>query len=164
MTESLPSTAPGTDPATDVSTVWRTVLDMVGGTTRPPSRISVQLGSASIEMEWAHLADAAAPGVAPSAPGVAPPALEEAGEPLWEPVRTPLVGTFYRAPEPGAKPYVDVGDIVEPGDQIGIVEAMKLMNPILADITGRVVEICVSDGQPVQYDQPLLLLEPWEGE
>ncbi|MEV0967847.1 acetyl-CoA carboxylase biotin carboxyl carrier protein [Microtetraspora glauca] len=175
MTETLPSASPDAGPldpvpdtwiATEISTVWRTVVDMVGGASRPPSRISVQLGSASIEMEWGASPEATvgvseAPAVRAAVPGAPAPEPEPQ---VWHAVRAPLVGTFYRAPEPGAKPFVEVGDIVEPGRQIGIVEAMKLMNPIVADTAGRIVEIPVGDGEPVEYDQPLLLLEPWEGE
>ena len=75
-------------------------------------------------------------------------------------VRAPVVGTFYRAPEPGAPPFVAVGDLIRPGQVVGIVEAMKLMNEVTADQAGRVVEVLVDDGQPVEYDQPLIALEP----
>lgn len=78
-------------------------------------------------------------------------------------VRSPLVGTLYRAPEPGADPFVEVGATVEPGGTVAIVEAMKLMNAIVADTGGTVVEICVEDGQPVEFDQPLVRLAPANG-
>lgn len=70
-------------------------------------------------------------------------------------VRSPLVGTFYWAPEPGAAPFVEVGETVEPGQTVGIVEAMKLMNPIVADTHGVVIEVCVANEDPVEFDQPL---------
>ncbi len=79
-------------------------------------------------------------------------------------VASPMVGTFYRAPEPGAAPYVEVGDTVEAGQQVGIVEAMKLMNPILAERPGRVAEVVADDGSPVEYDQPLIVLVPSDGQ
>ncbi|MBM0235164.1 biotin/lipoyl-binding protein, partial [Micromonospora sp. STR1_7] len=75
-------------------------------------------------------------------------------------VRAPIVGTFYRSPEPGAAPFVAVGDLVRPGQPIAIVEAMKLMNEVTADRAGRVTAILVEDGQPVEYDQPLVELGP----
>ena len=71
-----------------------------------------------------------------------------------------MVGTFYRAPEPGAAPFVTVGDLVRPGQVVGIVEAMKLMNEVTAERAGRVTEVLVDDGRPVEYDQPLVALDP----
>lgn len=75
-------------------------------------------------------------------------------------VRAPMVGTFYQAPDAGARPFVGVGDVVQPGQTVGILEVMKLMNPITAEVGGRVVEMLVDDAQPVEYDQPLIALEP----
>jgi acetyl-CoA carboxylase biotin carboxyl carrier protein len=75
-------------------------------------------------------------------------------------VRAPLVGTFYAAPSPGADPFVRVGDEIESGQTLGIVEAMKLMNPILADEPGVVTQILVADTESVEYDQVLVYLRP----
>lgn len=77
-------------------------------------------------------------------------------------IRSPLVGTFYRAPAPGETPYVEVGDIVVAGQTLCIVEAMKLMNEIPADISGEVVEILAESAGGVEYDQPLFYLRPEE--
>ena len=77
-------------------------------------------------------------------------------------VRAPLVGTYYAAPVPGAEPFVQVGHEVEAGQTLGIVEAMKLMNPITADEAGVVAEIRVSDAESVEYDQVLMVLRPAE--
>lgn len=77
-------------------------------------------------------------------------------------VRSPLVGTFYRAPAPGEDFYVEVGDRVQAGQTLCIVEAMKLMNEIPADITGEVVEVLVDNAQGVEYDQPIFYLRPEE--
>jgi acetyl-CoA carboxylase biotin carboxyl carrier protein len=77
-------------------------------------------------------------------------------------VRSPLVGTFYRAPAPGEEPYVEVGDRVRSGQALCIVEAMKLMNEIPADVSGEVVEILVENAEGVEYDQPLFRLRPEE--
>jgi acetyl-CoA carboxylase biotin carboxyl carrier protein len=71
-----------------------------------------------------------------------------------------MIGTYYHAPAPGEPPFVQEGDIVELGTQIGILEAMKLMNPIEADRAGRVAKVLVADGTPVEFDQPLLVLHP----
>jgi len=74
-------------------------------------------------------------------------------------VRAPMVGTFYHAPEPGATPFVRPGDRVEKGDQVGILEAMKLMTAVEADASGTVVALPAPDGEPVEYDQPLVTLD-----
>jgi len=76
------------------------------------------------------------------------------------PIKSPLVGTFYRAPAPGAEPFVREGDFVEPGQVVAIVEAMKVMNEIEAERRGKVVKILVGDGEPVEYGQDLMLLAP----
>ena len=76
------------------------------------------------------------------------------------PVESPMVGTFYRAPAPGADPYVREGDKVEKGTVLCIIEAMKLMNEIEAEVSGKVHSILVESGHPVEYGQPLFLLEP----
>ena len=74
-------------------------------------------------------------------------------------VKSPMVGTFYRAPSPDADPFVNVGDDVKQGTVICIVEAMKLMNEIEAEVTGKIVKILVEDAQAVEYNQPLFLVE-----
>jgi acetyl-CoA carboxylase biotin carboxyl carrier protein len=78
-------------------------------------------------------------------------------------VRSPVVGTFYRAPAPGEDPYVEVGDTVVAGQVVCIVEAMKLMNEIVADVSGEVVEVLAENARGVEYDQPLLYLRPDAG-
>ncbi len=75
-------------------------------------------------------------------------------------IKSPIVGTFYRAPSPEADPYVQVGDTVSTGTVLCIVEAMKLMNEIESDISGKVVKILVENGKPVEYNQPLFLIQP----
>jgi len=77
-------------------------------------------------------------------------------------IRSPIVGTFYRAPAPDAPPYVEEGDIVDKGQVLCIVEAMKIMNEIESDVKGKVVKILVENAQPVEYGQPLFLIEPLE--
>jgi len=84
---------------------------------------------------------------------------EEKKEGLIE-IKSPMVGTFYRAPSPGANPYVEIEDIINPGDVVCIVEAMKLMNEIKAEVGGKIKEILVENGQPVEFGQTLFLVEP----
>ena len=91
------------------------------------------------------------------------PAPQEQGEaepegPEGEPVRAPMVGTFYRAPSPTAKPFVEEGQRVQAGDTLCIIEAMKMLNQIEADRSGVITAILVENGQPVEYDQPLFLI------
>ncbi|MCM8799562.1 MAG: acetyl-CoA carboxylase biotin carboxyl carrier protein [Candidatus Omnitrophica bacterium] len=75
-------------------------------------------------------------------------------------IKSPMVGTFYRAPSPEAPPYVEIGSIVEPGQVICIIEAMKLMNEIKSDIKAKILEILVDNAEPVEFGQPLFLVEP----
>ncbi len=86
------------------------------------------------------------------------PVKEETKEKLHE-IHSPIVGTFYRAPAPDADPYVQVGDTVSQGSVLCIVEAMKLMNEIESDISGKIVKILVENGKPVEYNQPLFLIQ-----
>ena len=103
---------------------------------------------------------APAPQAAP-APEAAPAPAQEAAAPAapsGHSVKSPMVGTFYRAPSPTAKSFVEVGQSVKAGDVICIVEAMKMMNQIEADKSGTVTEILVENGQPVEFDQPLIVI------
>jgi len=75
-------------------------------------------------------------------------------------IPSPMVGTFYRTPSPDAKPYIDVGSVVEIGDVVCIVEAMKMMNEIQSEVHGRVLKVMMENGKAVEYGQPLFLLEP----
>jgi acetyl-CoA carboxylase biotin carboxyl carrier protein len=75
-------------------------------------------------------------------------------------VKSPIVGTFYRAPAPDAAPFAEVGSVVSTGTVLCIVEAMKLMNEIESDVSGKVVKVMAENGQPVEYDQVLFLIEP----
>ena len=79
--------------------------------------------------------------------------------PAGTPLNSPVVGTFYRAPSPGAEPFVKVGDTVKKGQVVCIIEAMKLLNEVEADADGVVREVCVENGQPVEFGQALFILE-----
>ncbi|EIC23497.1 acetyl-CoA carboxylase biotin carboxyl carrier protein [Thiorhodovibrio frisius] len=105
----------------------------------------------------------APPPAAPSSPPAPIPATAEtpAAESEIEDgtlVRSPMVGTFYRSPSPGTKPFVEEGSEVKLGDTLCIIEAMKILNQIEADIAGRVKRILVENGQPVEYNQPLFII------
>jgi acetyl-CoA carboxylase biotin carboxyl carrier protein len=75
-------------------------------------------------------------------------------------IKSPMIGTFYRSPGPDKPPFVNVGDVVKPGSVICIIEAMKLFNEIESDISGKIVKVLVDDAKPVEYDQPLFLVDP----
>lgn len=75
-------------------------------------------------------------------------------------IKSPMVGTFYRAPSPGAKPYSEIGNIIQPGDVVCIIEAMKLMNEIKSETSGKIVRIAVENGEPIEFGQTLFIIEP----
>jgi acetyl-CoA carboxylase biotin carboxyl carrier protein len=150
-----------------VRALWQEAHALITRLTGPVRRVMLEAGDYVVEIEWDT---STAVGVAPSQPATVTAHTAEAvaGSPA-EPrsdrhaIVAPLVGTFYRAPEPGAAPFVEVGDVVAPDQPLGIVEAMKLMNRIVADREGRVAEIVVPDGQMVEFEQVLMYLEPIEG-
>lgn len=147
----------------DVAKQAHELLKKAGG---PVTRIAVQSGEHMIEIEWDP--NAAPPsGLPPS--GFAAAAASDTAATAGDmsglvAVTAPLVGTFYRSPEPGAKPFVEIGDLVEEEQEIGIIEAMKIMNRIVADASGKVVELLVNDGEMVEFGQKLMLLEPLDAE
>lgn len=100
--------------------------------------------------------------IAATAPAAAPTAAPEPAKPALpsgHAVKSPMVGTFYRAASPGAKPFVEVGSRVNAGDTLCIIEAMKILNQIEADKSGAVVAILVENGQPVEYGQPMFIVD-----
>ncbi len=112
-------------------------------------RVARQPGSAAPVMQYA----------APALPVAAPAAGIESAAAHPGAVTSPMVGTVYLAPEPGATPFVAVGDAVETGQTLFIIEAMKTMNPIAAPKSGKVVRILVKDGQPVEFGEPMAIIE-----
>jgi acetyl-CoA carboxylase biotin carboxyl carrier protein len=143
--------------------------------TRRLAAVAAELGLSEIEVESAgtrlRVQRAAAP-VAPvvhavptSVAGVPPTTVEPAvvadvAAPAGVTVEAPMVGTFYRASSPTADPFVREGDVVKQGQILCIIEAMKLMNEIESKAAGRILKVLVENGQPVEYGQPLFLLEP----
>lgn len=124
-------------------------------------RLSVRSGDCEIAVEW-HAAPVTGVTAGPSPVESLVDASEvDAAVPTFA-VRSPLVGTYFAAPAPDADPFVKPGDEVEPGQTLAIVEAMKMMNSVVAVESGIVAEILVSNGQSVEFDQPLVLLLPKE--
>lgn len=122
------------------------------------SRAAPSVAPAAIQYAAAPVPPVAAPAAAP-APAAATPAEAPAAEIAGHQVRSPMVGTFYRSPSPEAKAFVEVGQTVKVGDALCIVEAMKMMNRIEADKAGVVKAILVNDGEAVEFDQPLIVIE-----
>ena len=122
-------------------------------------RISRQLQASAANIQYIS-----APSPAPAAPTSAPAAAEAAPQVIAKvdghEVKSPMVGTFYRSPSPDAKSFVDVGSTVAVGDTLCIIEAMKLFNEIESEISGTIVKVLVNDSTPIEYDQPLFLVEP----
>jgi len=105
---------------------------------------------------------AVAPVAVTAAPAPAPPAAPASGsdETKYHVVKSPMIGTFYRTPSPDKPNFVNVGDEVKQGQVICIIEAMKLFNEIESDLSGRIVKVLVDNSSPVEYDQPLFLIDP----
>lgn len=146
-----------------IRAVWDEARDLIkrleGSTVE---RFSVEAGDTKIEIERGMLSG----GVVGSGPGMTGTADEDADEAPeldgGHPIKAPLVGTFYRAGQPGSPPFVEEGDVVDAGQTVAIVEAMKLMNQVQADEGGKVSQILVEDGQWVEFEQVLMYLEPVE--
>jgi acetyl-CoA carboxylase biotin carboxyl carrier protein len=153
---------PNPDPEL-IRSVWEEARELIkrleGSTVQ---RFSVEAGEYKIEIERG-----AAVRVVEGSSGGGPSTLEVTGDggaaavpDDRHPILAPLVGTFYRSPQPGAKPFVEEGDTVDAGQPVAIVEAMKLMNQVAADRAGKVAAIVVQDGEWVEFEQVLIYLEP----
>lgn len=176
MTHRLPRAVPSANgPAFDdpehtvedvLAAVRNTAADLLAKSPQPPSTLNVRIGDVAVEMAWQPRQVTAAAAtedgsVVPLVPASTPPA---APAPTGPTLNAATVGTFYRSPAPGAPPFVTEGDEVSPGQQVAIIEAMKLMLPVEADRGGRVVEVLVADGEGVEYGQPLFRLAAEESE
>ena len=101
-----------------------------------------------------------APAPAPAAESAPAKATESKDEDKYITVKSPMIGTFYRKPSPDKETFVNVGDTIKPGDVVCVIEAMKLFNEIESEISGKIVKVLVDDSTPVEYDQPLFLVDP----
>lgn len=124
-----------------------------------------QATTEAIAMPVAQYAPIAAPMMAAPAPAAAPvtaaPAAPAAAAPSANEkvIKSPMIGTFYRSSGPDKPPFISVGDDIKTGDVVCIVEAMKLFNEIESEVSGKIVKVLVDDGTPVEYDQPLFIVE-----
>ncbi|KAH7856927.1 hypothetical protein Vadar_006999 [Vaccinium darrowii] len=123
----------------------------------PPAQVAAPASAAPVSADPASAAPAPSPPVSAPAPALPSPAKPKSSHP---PFKCPMAGTFYRCAAPGAPPFVKEGDVVQKGQVLCIVEAMKLMNEIEADRSGKIVEVLVADGKPVSVDMPLFVIEP----
>jgi acetyl-CoA carboxylase biotin carboxyl carrier protein len=132
-------------------------LRLQNSTGRQLLRVRIRHGESVFEAEWSGL-----PVAEPEGPVATGAGESEASGAPDDNIRVcaPLLGTFYRSPEQGASSFIEKGDLVQEGQQLAIIEAMKLMNAVTAPCSGRILEILVDDASPVEYQQPLLVLEP----
>jgi acetyl-CoA carboxylase biotin carboxyl carrier protein len=146
-----------------ISAVWEEARDLIkrleGSSVQ---RFAVEAGDTRIEIERGIPSGIA--GVQVAASAGSEDGADAAAVETRHPIVAPLVGTVYRSGQPGADPFVKVGDVVEPGQTVVIVEAMKLMNQVQSDVKGTVAEILVEDGQWVEFEQVLIYLDVDTGE
>jgi acetyl-CoA carboxylase biotin carboxyl carrier protein len=144
----------------------KTLIDLVSESNVSELEITEADGKVRIVKQGAAPVAYAMPAAAPATPAAiaAPavavaPAVVEVPEETGHVVKSPMVGTFYRSSSPGAKSFAEVGDVVKSGQPVCIIEAMKIMNEIEADQDGTITKILVENGQPVEYGQPLFIIE-----
>ncbi|GAA1873626.1 acetyl-CoA carboxylase biotin carboxyl carrier protein [Asanoa iriomotensis] len=141
--------------------VRRSAQSLLADLAHRPRALRIRAGDVVVEMEWTEQQQAPAatpaPAPAPEAPDTPPAPPPGVG------ISSPIVGTFYRAAEPGGTPFVSEGDQVRRGQQVGIVEAMKLMIPVEADADGRILAVHTADGAPVEFGERLMTIDPQAG-
>jgi acetyl-CoA carboxylase biotin carboxyl carrier protein len=162
-------TESGEDMRAVLLAVRESALLLAGGFAHPPASLRLQAGDVVVEVAWAVEA-----GFTPADPRVnghgsavpsdggdgADGANAGTGTAAGLTIHSPMVGRFYRSPEPGAPPFVEVGDVVAVDEQVAIVETMKLMIPVKAEVAGTVAEVLCADGEDVEHGEPLFRLTP----
>ena len=149
-----------------VDAVRLTTLGLLASLPEHPKRLRIHAAGVTVDLDWRSLPAAAAPLALPLDQAVVVPvpvAVDESPVNSYF-VCAPAVGTFYHSPDPGKPPFAALGALVEVGQQVGIVEAMKLMLPVQADQAGEVIKVLVPDGESVEYGQRLLELRATETE
>ena len=126
----------------------------------PKKKKGLGEAEATIQLPMASGMAPVAHAVSDSASTAEQPAANDSEEDRYVTVKSPMIGTFYRRPSPDKDAFVDVGDSTKVGDTICVIEAMKVFNEIESEITGKIVKILVEDNSPVEYDQPLFLVDP----
>ena len=130
-------------------------------------KINIKTGSGVIyeapsqpQVQMVAAAPASAPAAAPAAPAVPTAVVEESDDDKYITIKSPMIGTFYRRPSPDKDAFANVGDEIKPGAVVCIIEAMKLFNEIESEVSGKIVKVLAEDQTPVEYDQPLFLVDP----
>ena len=143
----------------------KTLIDLVSESnvseleiTEPEGKVRIVKGGGAMAQYAAHQPLPAMMVPAMPAASEAPPVAAPAVAPVGHTVKSPMVGTFYRSASPGAKSFVEVGDAIKAGETLCIIEAMKILNEIEADVSGTVAQILCENGQAVEYGQPLFVL------
>ncbi len=122
------------------------------------AEIEIHEGEESVRISRGPIASAAPAPVAAAPVAAAPASVPEPSAPEGQVVKSPMVGTFYTAPSPEAAPFISIGQTISVGDTVCIIEAMKIMNPIEAEVGGTVTSVLVENGYPVEFDQPLFIV------
>ncbi|WP_084262497.1 acetyl-CoA carboxylase biotin carboxyl carrier protein [Actinomadura formosensis] len=152
-----------TDPGDLLEVLCGSAAELMAAATGPLRRLSLRIGEVAVELEWPDgPAPAGLPADAPPAesPSAESPSAEGRVDDGLHYIEAEMVGTFYHSPEPGAPPFVSPGDEIREGQQVAILEAMKLMTPVVAGRSGRVAKVLVADGESVEYGTPLIAVEP----
>lgn len=149
---------------TDIARIQEHVVALLAQLERPPRTLRVEAGEVSVDITWPEPVSSNGDSAqSPSSPGALageqPDEAAQAAAATDGCLVSPAVGVFYHAPQPGAEPFVSVGSSIRPGQQIGIVEAMKLMIPIEADRAGQITAVLKGNGEPVEYGEPLFALD-----
>ncbi len=149
----------------------RDLIDFIAGTGLSEVKIETEELRLTVRREGkvTRVVEAAAPAAPAPAPAAPAPASQPAApapesssddESRYVAIKSPMIGTFYRAPNPESDPFVNVGDKVKAGQTVCIIEAMKLFNEIESEVSGTIVKVLVENASPVEYDQPLFLVDP----
>ena len=126
---------------------------------REGMKIRLRKGASGLSADGVSI-ERIGPVAQPAFASVPAAAVQEAPKPAGEEIKSPMVGTFYRAPAPEVPPFVEVGQQIEPGQVLCIIEAMKLMNEIKSEVRGRILQIPIENAQPVEFGQVLFVVEP----
>ncbi|MEV4298779.1 acetyl-CoA carboxylase biotin carboxyl carrier protein [Microbispora rosea] len=151
------------DPGALLDQVRHQALALLAEMPETPRSLRIRVADVDVGIEWetpAAAGGAAGSPAEPARPGAGAPGPESPAPSRAHHLTAPTVGVFYQAPEPGAEPYVREGDVVAAGQQVAIVEAMKLMIPVEADRPGRIAEVLKENGAAVEYGEPLFALAP----
>ncbi|PZS25684.1 MAG: acetyl-CoA carboxylase biotin carboxyl carrier protein subunit [Pseudonocardiales bacterium] len=154
-------TAEPTTQTAVLAEVCRHTTRLLSDMDAPPRSLHVRVGMVAVDIEWSESQQTGThqqPPRSERAEAAIPAPDDTAGTALRPVLTAQAVGVFHRRPEPGADPFVVEGDVVAAGQQVGIIEVMKLMLPVVAEQTGRIVEVLKGDGEPVHYGEPLFAL------